>query len=51
MKRLLPLMLGLTLALGSVAVTFAQETKKEEDTTKKKKGKKKKAEEPKKETR
>ena len=51
MKRFLPLMLGLTLAFGSVAVTFAQETKKEEDTTKKKKGKKKKAEEPKKETR
>jgi hypothetical protein len=51
MKRFLPLMLGLTLAFGSVAVTFAQETKKEEDTTKKKKGKKKKSEEPKKETR
>jgi hypothetical protein len=52
MKKLLPLMLGLTLAFGSVAVSFAQDQpKKEEDTAKKKKGKKKKSEEPKKDTR
>jgi hypothetical protein len=49
MKRLLTLMLGLGLAIGSVTATFAQEQKKEEG--KKKKGKKKKGEEPKKETR
>ena len=37
MKRLAVLMLGLGLAVGSVAVTFAQDTA---DTTKKKKKKK-----------
>jgi hypothetical protein len=42
MKKLIPLMLGLTLAFGSVAVAFAQDTPKKEDT-KKKKGKKKKS--------
>ena len=43
MKKFMTLMLGLSLALGSVAVTFAQEKK--DDTkkdTKKKKGAKKK---------
>jgi hypothetical protein len=50
MKKLLTLMLGLGLAIGSVAVTFAQDAPKKEDTKKGKKGKKgKKAEEPKKE--
>ncbi|HEV3329798.1 MAG TPA: hypothetical protein VG096_02380 [Bryobacteraceae bacterium] len=51
MKKLIPLVLGLTLAFGSVAVVFAQDTPKKEDTTKtKKKGKKKKTDEaPKKE--
>jgi hypothetical protein len=51
MKKLMTLMLGLGLAIGSVAVTFAQDTPpKKEDTKKGKKGKKgKKAEEPKKE--
>ncbi len=39
MKKLMTLMLGLSLAIGSVAVTFAADEKKEE--TKKKKGKKK----------
>jgi len=47
MKKLIPLMLGLVLAIGSVAVTFAQEAPKKEDTKKKKK--KKKEETPKKE--
>lgn len=42
MKRMLTLMLGLGLAIGSVTATFAQEQKKEEG--KKKKGKKKKDE-------
>jgi len=50
MKKLLTLMLGLGLAIGSVAVTFAQDAPKKEETKKgKKKGGKKKAEEPKKE--
>jgi len=50
MKKLMTLMLGLSLALGSVAVAFGQDaTKKEEG--KKKKGKKKKGEEPKKDFR
>ena len=50
MKKLMTLMLGFTLAFGSVAVTFAQdESKKEEEG--KKKGKKKKSEEPKKDLR
>ena len=47
MKKLMTLMLGLTLALGSVAVTFAQDAPKKEEEGKKK-GKKKKSEEPKK---
>jgi len=50
MKKLLTLMLGLGLAIGSVAVTFAQDAPKKEETKEgKKKGGKKKAEEPKKE--
>ena len=44
MKKLLPLMLGMALAIGSVAVTFAQDQPKQE-TGKKKKGKKKKKDE------
>jgi len=40
MKRLFPLMLGLVLAFGSVAVAFSQDTTKKEDTKKKKKKKK-----------
>jgi hypothetical protein len=52
MKKLMTLMLGLSLALGSVAVAFGQDApKKDEGTTKKKKGKKKKGEEPKKDFR
>jgi len=39
MKKLMTMMLGLSLALGCVTVSFAQDTKKEEP--KKKKGKKK----------
>ena len=39
MKKLMTLMLGLSLAIGSVAVTFAADEKKSEE--KKKKGKKK----------
>ena len=50
MKKLMTLMLGLTLAFGTVVVTFAQDAPKKEEG-KKKKGKKKKGEEPKKETR
>jgi hypothetical protein len=41
MKKLMTLMLALTFAFGTVAVTFAQDTPKKEDTKKKKKGKKK----------
>jgi len=48
MKKLIPLMLGLVLAIGSVAVTFAQDTPKKEDTAKKKKKKKSTATTPKK---
>jgi hypothetical protein len=50
MKRLMTLMLGLSLAFGTAAL-FAQETPKKDDTTttKKKKGGKKKGSEPKKE--
>ena len=40
MKKLIPLMLGLVLAFGSVAVAFAQDAPKKEDTKKKKKKKK-----------
>lgn len=50
MKKLMTLMLGLSLALGSVAVAFGQDAPKKEEG-KKKKGKKKKADEPKKEAR
>jgi hypothetical protein len=49
MKRLMTLMLGLTLAIGSVAVTFAQDAPKKEEEGKKKGKKKKGDEEPKKE--
>jgi len=42
MKKLMTLMLGLSLALGSVTVSFAQD-KKDDTKTKKKKGKKKKS--------
>ena len=52
MKKLMTLMLGLSLAFTTVAVTFAQDTPKKEETTKKtskKGGKKKKEETPKKE--
>jgi hypothetical protein len=48
MKKLMTLMLGLSIALGSVAVVFAQDTVKKEDTSKKKVKKAKKA--PKKDT-
>jgi hypothetical protein len=51
MKKLMTLMLGLTLALGSVAVTFAQDAPKKEEEGKKKGKKKKGDEEPKKELR
>jgi hypothetical protein len=50
MKKLLPLMLGVALAIGSVAVTFAQDQPKQ-DEGKKKKGKKKTSDEPKKDLR
>jgi hypothetical protein len=50
MKKLMTLMLGLSLALGSVAVAFGQDAPKKEEG-KKKKGKKKKGEEPKKDFR
>jgi hypothetical protein len=50
MKKLMTLMLGLSLAFTTVAVTFAQDTpKKEEKKAGKKKGGKKKEETPKKE--
>ena len=39
MKKLMTLMLGLSLALGSVAVAFGQEAPKEEKKKKKKKKK------------
>ena len=48
MKKLMTLMLGLSLALGSVAVTFAQDPpKKEKKKADPSKKKKKKTEEPK----
>ena len=53
MKQLMTLMLGLSIALGSVAVVFAQDTVKKEDTAKKSPKKKKapkKEETPKKDT-
>jgi hypothetical protein len=50
MKKLATLMLALTFAFGTMAVTFAQDAPKKEDTTKTKKSKKKKKEDaPKKE--
>jgi hypothetical protein len=42
MKKLMTLMLGLSLALGSVAVAFSQDTTTTKKTTKKKAPKKKK---------
>jgi len=50
MKKLMMLMLGLSLTFGTVAAVFAQETPKKEDTKKasKKKSAKKKEETPKK---
>ena len=48
MKRLATLMLALTFAFGTVAVSFAQDTPKKEDTPKKKKKGKKKDDMPKK---
>jgi hypothetical protein len=50
MKKLMTLMLGLSLVLGSVAVVFAQDTATKKEDTAKKKAKKKKAETPKKDT-
>jgi uncharacterized metal-binding protein len=51
MKKLMTLMLGLTLAFGTVAISFAQDAppKTEKKKSGKKKGSKKKTEEPKKE--
>jgi ribosomal protein L12E/L44/L45/RPP1/RPP2 len=50
MKKLMTLMLGLSLAFGAVAVSFAQETPKQDSKkASKKKGGKKKEETPKKE--
>jgi hypothetical protein len=51
MKKLMTLMLGMSLLFGTVAVVFGQETPKKEDTKKtssKKKSSKKKEETPKK---
>ena len=50
MKKLTTLMLGLSLAFGTVAAVYAQDTPKKDDTKKssKKKGGKKKEETPKK---
>jgi hypothetical protein len=50
MKKLMTLMLGMTLAFGTVAVTFAQDAPKKDDTKKsgKKKGGKKKTDDTKK---
>ncbi|HTS63663.1 MAG TPA: hypothetical protein VMH28_16675 [Candidatus Acidoferrales bacterium] len=48
MKKLMTLMLGLSLAFTTVAVSFAQETKKETSKKGKSKGGKKKGEETKK---
>jgi len=45
MKKLMTLMLGMSLALGCVAVGFAADEKKEEKKEAKKKGKKAKKEE------
>jgi hypothetical protein len=43
MKRLIPLMLGLVLAIGSVTATFAQDAGSGKPNTNKKKKKKKKS--------
>jgi uncharacterized protein YxeA len=43
MKKIMSLMLGLSLIVGAATVAFAQDTAKKEDSTTKKKGKKKKA--------
>jgi len=52
MKKLLTIMLGLSLILGTVSVSFAEDApKKEEEGKKKKSGKKKKDETTKKENR
>jgi hypothetical protein len=48
MKRLATLMLALTFAFGTVAVSFAQDAPKKEEPTKKKKKSKKKEDAPKK---
>ncbi len=40
MKKLMTILLGLSLAIGSVAVTFAADEKKMDEKKKKKKGKK-----------
>jgi hypothetical protein len=45
MKKLLSIMLGLTLVLGTVSTTFAQEGEKKEEGKKKKSKKKKEGEE------
>ena len=42
MKKLMTLMLGLGLAISSIAVCYAQDAPKQDDGGKKKKGKKKK---------
>lgn len=41
MKKLIPLMVAVVMAFGSVAVTFAQDTPKKDDSKGKKKKKKK----------
>lgn len=52
MKKLMPLVLGTALAIGSAAVvSFAQDQPKQDEGGKKKKGKKKSTEEPKKDLR
>jgi cell division protein FtsL len=48
MKKIMSILLGLTLAMGAVSVVFAQD--KTDDTTKKKEMKKKKKEDKKEET-
>jgi hypothetical protein len=42
MKKLMSVLLGLSLMVGTAAVSFAQDKKEEKKTEKKKKGKKKK---------
>ena len=48
MKKLMTLMLGLGLAISSIAVCYAQDQQKQDDGGKKKKKKKKDGDEPKK---